>query len=595
MALPLLVAAICLGDICTLRPSDSHTAWSLMTQYLFLRLLPFYTSTVYTKFITRCKDVKRTQENLLLRTLTANASTEYGRQWNFESINNREQYVEQHPVTEYKHYENYIQRVCNGEKNVMCARELCFVAMSSGTTGKFKKIPIFSGAIKQFMTNLGFFLNFIAVHMKGLQRVAVLRFKAKDRFAECGVRMGPTSCYLSPLPPYGVTPQGAGMIQNEHQQCYVTALFILAVKDLQYIDAMLAPMCLTLFKTIEQNAEKLVTDLRRGRLSEELGVDDDVRAVVNEHLNADPSRAAEVEVELRKGNDRLALRLWPHLKMIGMNTTGEFESSARLLRASFLKDVFIKTLIHAASEGNIGIVPEAFKDSVNEPSSYAFSHSTVFLEFIPEENIGEVNPRTLFLEQLELGKSYEIVVTNSNGFYRYRLGDVIRVTGFLHQNPLYEFMYRSGQLLSVKAEKTSSADFYEALRLAEKNWNGKHLVNHTATESPNIELIEDFPEKVQSKCYFLFIEVTHLDQNKSCILNQNEKQMRLAKVYGVCRANGSIAPMQVVQVKEGTFARLKSIMIKDTNNQQYKTPRALRNPELLTFLLRNDVSSTSFH
>ncbi|ELU13692.1 hypothetical protein CAPTEDRAFT_73892, partial [Capitella teleta] len=303
-----------------------------------------------------------------------------------------------------------------------------------------------------------------------LQRNAAIRFKAKDRFTEDGVPMGPASCHFAPLAPYVVTPIGAGMIQNEHKQCYVTALFCLAEKNLQYIDGMMAPMCLTFFRTMEQNSDQLVSDLRTGRLFEGLEVDDDVRRTVNEHLKADPRRADEVQKEFHKGSESLASRLWPCLRIVSMTTTGEFEVTARLLRASFLKEVFIMCAAHGATEANCGVVPDASKDSVAETPKYAFSHSTTFFEFIPEENIGEENPKTLFLDQLEKGQSYELVVTNSNGFYRYRLGDVIRVIGYFNQDPLYEFMYRSGQLLSVKGEKTSSVDFYEALRSSEREW-----------------------------------------------------------------------------------------------------------------------------
>lgn len=212
--------------------------------------------------------------------------------------------------------------------------------------------------------------------------------------------MGPLSSHYAPLPPYAVTPLGAGMIQSEHKQCYVTALFSLAERNLQHIDSLLAPVCLTFFKTIEQNADQLVSDIRAGRLFDGLDVDDDVRRTVNEHLKADPRRADEVQKELRKGSDHLALRLWPCLRVVLMATSGEFEASARLLRASFLKEVFVVSAAHGATEGSIGVILDPSKDSITETPTYAFSHSTAFLEFIPEDNIGEENPKTLFLDQV---------------------------------------------------------------------------------------------------------------------------------------------------------------------------------------------------
>ena len=56
-----------------------------------------------------------------------------------------------------------------------------------------------------------------------------------------------------------------------------------------------------------------------------------------------------------------------------------------------------------------------------------------FFEFLPEDDIGKkVNghgPRTLLLDELEVGKDYEVIITNFHGgpFIRYQLGDMITV------------------------------------------------------------------------------------------------------------------------------------------------------------------------
>lgn len=47
-----------------------------------------------------------------------------------------------------------------------------------------------------------------------------------------------------------------------------------------------------------------------------------------------------------------------------------------------------------------------------------------------------------FLRQVELKQQYEVVLTTPMGLYRYRTGDVIKITGFYHQCPVYEFQHR---------------------------------------------------------------------------------------------------------------------------------------------------------
>ena len=44
--------------------------------------------------------------------------------------------------------------------------------------------------------------------------------------------------------------------------------------------------------------------------------------------------------------------------------------------------------------------------------------------------------------QVEAGQTYELAITNMSCLYRYRLGDVVKVTGFHKQCPKVEFLYR---------------------------------------------------------------------------------------------------------------------------------------------------------
>ena len=76
-----------------------------------------------------------------------------------------------------------------------------------------------------------------------------------------------------------------------------------------------------------------------------------------------------------------------------------------------------------------------------------------FYEFIPVEEGTEDRP--LLMDQLEVGKEYELLVTNLSGFYRYRLGDVIRVVGYHNECPMISFSYRKNQLISMYGEKVT--------------------------------------------------------------------------------------------------------------------------------------------
>ena len=54
----------------------------------------------------------------------------------------------------------------------------------------------------------------------------------------------------------------------------------------------------------------------------------------------------------------------------------------------------------------------------------------------------EDQPETLLIDEVREGESYELVITNIDGLYRYRQGDVIKVVGFHNKSPIIEVRFR---------------------------------------------------------------------------------------------------------------------------------------------------------
>jgi GH3 auxin-responsive promoter len=57
------------------------------------------------------------------------------------------------------------------------------------------------------------------------------------------------------------------------------------------------------------------------------------------------------------------------------------------------------------------------------------THHHVLYEFIPFHCIDDTSPKVLLLQDLEVGKRYELIITTDGGLRRYRIGDVVEVTG----------------------------------------------------------------------------------------------------------------------------------------------------------------------
>ena len=85
----------------------------------------------------------KVQRDTLQELLTQAANTEYGKKYNFNTILTAEQYRERLPIVYYEDISEYIQRMMEGEDNLLWPEEIKWFAKSSGTTNaKSKFIPV---------------------------------------------------------------------------------------------------------------------------------------------------------------------------------------------------------------------------------------------------------------------------------------------------------------------------------------------------------------------------------------------------------------------------------------------------------------------
>ena len=91
-----------------------------------------------------------------------------------------------------------------------------------------------------------------------------------------------------------------------------------------------------------------------------------------------------------------------------------------------------------------------------------------FFEFIPIEEHESRTPTVFRAEQLEIGREYFIVATNSAGFYRYDIGDVIRVTAYAGPTPIIEFLHKGLHTSSLAGEKLTEQQVVMAFERARR-------------------------------------------------------------------------------------------------------------------------------
>ncbi|KIK16197.1 hypothetical protein PISMIDRAFT_686591 [Pisolithus microcarpus 441] len=108
-------------------------------------------------------------------------------------------------------------------------------------------------------------------------------------------------------------------------------------------------------------------------------------------------------------------QIWPELRVILATASGPFSTVIPEIRDYIGPNVSLETLTIASSEADLSLYKVVGSDDV--------------IEFLPVDEPEE----SRYLAQtwnVDQGKKYEVVLTTRDGFWRYRLGDVVEVVGF---------------------------------------------------------------------------------------------------------------------------------------------------------------------
>jgi len=82
------------------------------------------------------------QERTLMKNVRFAEATVFGREHNFKSIESIEDYVQQVPLRSYPEIKPYIDRILNGEADILWPGTPKYIVGTAGTTGGIKHIPL---------------------------------------------------------------------------------------------------------------------------------------------------------------------------------------------------------------------------------------------------------------------------------------------------------------------------------------------------------------------------------------------------------------------------------------------------------------------
>ena len=355
------------------------------------------------------------QEEFVMRLIRENAKTVFGRNHGFESICSMEEYRQRIHVTTYADYIPYIERIANGERNLLTAYLTEHLSMQHG----YKILPQSRWGV-QLYNDYNFCAMFYIAGNHGL--------------LSDGMVLNLVDNYLEQLPSgvYKGNLLGRLLTKREfdHNQLYVIPVEIprhSLKTDFRYLQALYAlkqknisiAICehyeemLELLRYIEKHWPRLADDIERG----------------SSYVQSDPERANAIReiMEPHHIGTQMVAQLWPGLHCIMVYDVDHLRASFELLRTYCGTEVhFVFTGI-SSPEGTFTTAI-----SLDDPQGVLIPDS-VFYEFAPKD--AKDYNQLLTLNQLEIGRSYELIVSTLSGLYRYKTQKVLSVVGRHHDTP----------------------------------------------------------------------------------------------------------------------------------------------------------------
>ncbi|MEJ6981298.1 GH3 auxin-responsive promoter family protein [Pedobacter sp. P351] len=330
------------------------------------------------------KNAVAAQEKVFQKLIKTAQSTAFGKDHGFSKIHSYNDFKTKVPVRDYEDLKPYIERVVEGEPDVLWPGKPAYFAKTSGTTSGVKYIPLSKESMPE--------------HIKAARNALLTYIHETGKTDFVDGKM----IFLQGSP-----------IMKEHAGIKTGRLSGIV-------------------------AHHVPDYLQKNRLpSYETNCIDDwekkVDAVVEETFNQDMRLISGIPPWVQMYFDRLSAKAGgKKIKDIFRNFSlfvyggVNFEPYRAKMEEVIGKRVdSIET--YPASEGFI-----AYQDSQKDNGLLLLADAGIFYEFIPAEDFFNENPARLSLAEVELDKNYALILNTNAGLWGYSIGDTIK---FVSLNP----------------------------------------------------------------------------------------------------------------------------------------------------------------
>lgn len=442
-----------------------------------------------------------TQEKVFQNLIKKARKTAFGRDHNFDSIRTYDDFRKNVPIRDYEALRPYVDRVVNGEEDVLWTGKPIYFAKTSGTTSGAKYIPITKesmpthvnaarNAILMYIYETGN-TKFVDGKMIFLQGSPILEEKN-------GIKLGRLSGIVAHYVPKYLQKNRMPSLETnciEDWETKVSAIVEETIKeDMTIISGIPSWVQMYFEKLIDKRGKKVGEIFKNFNLFIFGGV------------NYDPYRAKFENLIGRKVD---SIELYP------------------------------------ASEGFF-----AFQDKQGEKGMLLQLNSGIFYEFIEAEHFFEDNPERITIKDVKVGVNYVMIISTTAGLWAYNIGDTVEFTSLRPYRVVVSG--RIKHFISAFGEHVIGKEVEQALREAITNTN---ITVNEFTVAPQINPSEGLPY------HEWFIEFENEPKDESKLIQKLEASLQKQNSYYFDLIEGKVLkPLVVTKVKKDGFQTyMKSI------------------------------------
>ncbi len=336
------------------------------------------------------------QRDVLQGLVTQAQYTEFGRQHNFHALFSISEFKKTVPIHEYNDLKPFIQRIMEGEQNVLWDTPVYWFAKSSGTTSeKSKFIPVSEESLTD-------------CHYKAAKDVLTLYYNSN-----------PDSELLTGK---GLVIGGSHTINPMNREAQYGDLSAVLLQNSPFWGHWLRTPDLSI--ALMDEWESKIEYLAHNTINE-----------VVTSISGVPTWTLVLFKRILEITGKQTIsEVWPHLELYmhgGVSFTPYRDQFQKIIG----KDIHYLEMYNA-SEGFF-----AAQDVPDDEGMLLFLDHGIFYEFMPVAEYGKPEPHTVGLDHVEIGRNYAPVISTNGGLWRYLVGDTIQFTS------LYPFRVKvSGRL-----------------------------------------------------------------------------------------------------------------------------------------------------